>query len=71
MIDHKGFAIIKWKDGTHSEAVIYQDAVGNPCIQCANWISSPNTVPYVCNFMSEIEEIITDFEDIAAFYGYE
>ncbi|ARW58113.1 hypothetical protein [Serratia phage X20] len=62
-----GFAIIKWKTGGHSEAVIYQDSIGNQCIQCANWISVPNDMNWLCNFEDQIENIITDIDDIHMF----
>lgn len=60
-----GFALIEWKEGGHSEAVIFQDAVGNQCIQCANWLATPNQIPYLSNFIDEISNIVTDVEDIA------
>ncbi|UIS65672.1 MAG: hypothetical protein [Enterobacter phage ENC9] len=60
-----GFALIQWKGGSHSEAVIFQDKVGNQCIQCANWLYTPNVVPYLSNFIDEIENIVTDIDDIA------
>ncbi|AWD90572.1 hypothetical protein KNT87_gp288 [Erwinia phage Cronus] len=66
-----GFAIIEWKSGGHSKAVIYEDALGNQCLQCANHLAPINYIPHLIYFEKEIENIITDFYDIAEFYGAE
>ncbi|QOI66625.1 hypothetical protein [Erwinia phage FBB1] len=65
-----GFAIVEWKNGGYSEAVIYQDSIGNQCLQCANHLAIPNYMPWLINFQDEIDNIITDFDDIVSWYGY-
>lgn len=62
-----GFAIIEWKDGSHSEAIISNDSEGNRMFHCANWINTSLTK--MADYESQMENVITDFDDIAAFYG--
>ena len=65
-----GLALVKWKSGGISHAVIFQDKVGNQCLQCANWLYTPNVVPYLSSFMGDIENIITDIDDIRYIVEY-
>lgn len=60
-----GFALVYWKSGGRSEAVIFEDSVGNQCLQCSNWILTPNFIPYLSSFIDDIDLIMTHKEDLA------
>lgn len=60
-----GFAIIFWKSGGHSEAIISNDREGNRMIHCANWVHTD--LVKIVDYEYDIENVITDFDDIAMF----
>ncbi|QQV88997.1 hypothetical protein [Providencia phage PSTRCR_121] len=64
-----GFAIIVWKSGGHSKAIISNDSNGTRMFHCANWINTDLTP--VEKYYDQMEEVITDIDDILAFYGYD
>lgn len=61
-----GFAIIEWKSGGYSEALISNDAAGNRMFHAANWINT-NLTP-LDKWLPNIDNIITDFNDISEFF---
>ncbi len=61
-----GFAIIEWKSGGYSEAIISNDREGNRMFHCANWINTGLTRLDI--YEVNIENIITDFNEISAFF---
>lgn len=59
-----GHAIISWKEGGYSEAVIFQDREGLQYFACANWTSGPCPVK---RYEDQIAFIISDYDDIYNF----
>lgn len=60
-----GFAIIEWKSGGYSEAIISNDREGNRMFHCANWINTGLTK--MSEYQNQMENVITDFDDIVMF----
>lgn len=60
-----GFAIIEWKSGGYSEAIISNDREGNRMFHCSNWINTGLTK--MSEYQNQMENVITDFDDIVMF----
>lgn len=60
-----GIAVILWKSGGHSQAVISNDHEGNRMIHCANWVHT-NLVK-LSDYEHDILFVITDIDDICKF----
>lgn len=61
-----GFAIIEWKYGGYSEAIISNDREGNRMFHCSNWVNT--NLARLDDYEVNIENIITDFNDISMFF---